>query len=970
MTTCPSCSRKTEVAALAGSLCPACLWHSAMEEGEADFDGHILLEEIARGGMGVVHRALQLEPRREVALKMLLPSGNGSDEFRARLALEARALAELDHPGILPLYHLGEADGVPYFTMKLATGGSLASRLKAGPPPTPRFAAQLCRSLADATAYAHARGVLHRDIKPGNILFGDRSEVYLADFGLAKLQDSSDSLTVSARVMGTPCYMAPEVAERGAKAATTASDVYALGAVLYELLAGRPPFIVEGLGAILRKIAEDAPERPSTLNAGVPRDLELICLKCLSKEPAERYATAGMLRDDLENWLEGRPVAVRPVSASTRLTAWARRNPALASTAAALIFTALGSGAWLTLSKRALTRAQTAEQQARAAADGGVQFLLGGFADRMEHMGRLELLNDAWKYLEHSINLQRELSPIQQLNYAKLQTRWGRSLTLSGQMDEALTRLRRAVETTDALVAAGVPESIDAAADARITMAAAQEERGKFERALTNLAEAESCAAHCAFPDRWRGTAAAQRASVLHKLNRKSESTVAAQAAVASMEKFRVAANSSPLSMLHLGRAQRKLAQHLCSKGDPVAGLTQSDTALRTADILCSLQSPPEPEWLGDRAECLGMQAECLLQMAANDKENTPRFAEEALEKLRANLTTMQDLSGKDPQNGLWKMHVYNTWDGTGRALHLLGRLAEEEECFQRRRDGFAALHAQAPLVRTWRMNSQATCYYFARFHLRQNDDRPARLAKALPLLKQMIETGLPLVRQGGATDHDVRGWAGQMESAAMDLEAAGSDPAAAAALEAIIAALPDELARGPYRDEWIWKRSRIQRILAKLHQKKENTAACLEQNRAALKDRVALFRARSQVEPRELPLGTASAYVNTVQALVKHHLPAEALRMAQDCLADWKAQPATAGHPALWAPAVTAAVQAAIAAGIDDANHARSLAASAELAFFPDRTAVADEKIVKLREELRSLAAGANPLAAIPSPP
>lgn len=309
--------------------------------------GHEILGEIARGGMGIVYRAFQTEPAREVALKMLLPHHLGSEDACERFRTEARAIASLDHPGILPVHVVGESDGLPWFTMKLATGGSLAARKKLFDGQW-RAIATLLAELADAVQFAHERGVLHRDLKPGNVLFDDAGRPYVSDFGLAKFLDADAGLTLSGTTFGTPAYIAPELlAEIGAPA-TTAADIYGLGAVLYELLAGRPPVQADTLAGVLKEIAEKPPQPPSEARAGVPRDLETICLKCLRKVPALRYRSAGELADDLRRWLDGEPIQARPTTALERGAAWCRRNPAVAVLASILVVvaTTAATGLW------------------------------------------------------------------------------------------------------------------------------------------------------------------------------------------------------------------------------------------------------------------------------------------------------------------------------------------------------------------------------------------------------------------------------------------------------------------------------------------------------------------------------------------------------------------------------------------------------------------------------------------------
>ena len=293
------------------------------------FGDYQLVQEIARGAMGVVYKAQQISLRREVAVKMILAGQHASRAEIIRFRTEAEAAAHLDHPNILPIYDVGEHHGEHYFSMKLIDGGTLAQRRRAKAV-EPRWAAEMLEKIARAVHFAHQRGILHRDLKPGNILLDHNGQVYVADFGLAKrIEGSSSDATQSGAIVGTPSYMAPEQA-RGDKILTTAVDTYALGAILYELLAGRPPFVGDTSLKTVMQVLEKEPEPPSRIRPGVPRDLETICLKCLQKEPAKRYASAEALADDLKCFLEDRPIHARPVSRPERLWRWCRRNPVVA----------------------------------------------------------------------------------------------------------------------------------------------------------------------------------------------------------------------------------------------------------------------------------------------------------------------------------------------------------------------------------------------------------------------------------------------------------------------------------------------------------------------------------------------------------------------------------------------------------------------------------------------------------------
>jgi serine/threonine protein kinase/WD40 repeat protein len=283
-----------------------------------------LLEEIARGGMGVVYKARQLSLNRVVALKMILKGEFASEADVRRFRQEAEAAANLDHPNIVPIYEVGEHEGQQYFSMKLIDVE--AHSLKRGP----RQAAAMLAIVARAVHHAHQRGILHRDLKPANILTDPDGQPHVTDFGLAKRIEADKGQTHSGAIVGTPSYMAPEQA-RGEKGLTTAVDVYSLGAVLYEWLTGRPPFKAETPLQTLMLVVEGEAARPSTIHSGVDRDLETICLKCLEKNPANRYGTALQLAEDIERWLVGEPIQARPASRWKRLRKWARRRPAAAA---------------------------------------------------------------------------------------------------------------------------------------------------------------------------------------------------------------------------------------------------------------------------------------------------------------------------------------------------------------------------------------------------------------------------------------------------------------------------------------------------------------------------------------------------------------------------------------------------------------------------------------------------------------
>jgi serine/threonine-protein kinase len=333
------------------------------------FGDYELIRELGRGGMGVVYMARQVSLNRPVALKMIRSAALATEDEVRRFRNEAEAVAKLDHPNIVPIYEVDRHEDQHYFSMKLIAGDSLDARLRdyLGDP---RAAALLTAKAAEAIHHAHQRGILHRDLKPANVLVDGDGDPHVTDFGLAKRVEGDSELTVSGAVLGTPAYMAPEQASGRRGAVTIATDVYGLGALLYSLLAGRPPFGGATALETLDQVRQQTPERPKSLNPRAPRDLEVICLKCLEKPPGRRYASADALARDLRRWLDGRPIEARPVGAATRLWMWGRRKPALAAlvATAALALALLGIGgpivAW-----REAGLVRIADDRAKAARD-------------------------------------------------------------------------------------------------------------------------------------------------------------------------------------------------------------------------------------------------------------------------------------------------------------------------------------------------------------------------------------------------------------------------------------------------------------------------------------------------------------------------------------------------------------------------------------------------------------------------
>ncbi len=338
--------------------------------------GFHMVRELGRGGMGVVYLARDEKLNREVAVKVLLSGEFASEQARQRFRTEAEAVARLKHPNIVEVHAFGETDGRPYLVLEFVAGGSLDQRLQTAAL-EPRVAAETLARLADAIDHAHRNGILHRDLKPANILLsgvrsqesgvGDRGATLtpdsclltpkVSDFGLAKRLDASVGVTETSQLLGTPSYMAPEQC-RGAKDVGPAADVYSLGVILYECLTGRPPFKAATAIETLAQVMDREPVSPRTLNPAVPRDLETVCLKCLSKEPAKRYGSAGELADDLRRYLEGRPVQACPPSAAYRFRKFARRNKAALLTASVVVAALVAGTAVATWQAVVATRAK------------------------------------------------------------------------------------------------------------------------------------------------------------------------------------------------------------------------------------------------------------------------------------------------------------------------------------------------------------------------------------------------------------------------------------------------------------------------------------------------------------------------------------------------------------------------------------------------------------------------------------
>ncbi|HEV3304184.1 MAG TPA: serine/threonine-protein kinase [Planctomycetaceae bacterium] len=469
---CPQCSADLPVDAPEG-LCPRCLLQQGIGEGSGSpasagneptlaprtadsggaalgshlryFGDYEIVEEIARGGMGVVYKARQVSLDRVVALKMILAGQLASASDVERFYVEAKAAANLQHPNIVAIHEIGQHEGQNYFSMDYVEGQSLALLVRENPLPATR-AAGYVKTIAEAIEFAHRQGTLHRDLKPSNILIDAFDQPRVTDFGLAKRIEADAQLTSTGSLLGTPSYMSPEQAGASGGKLGPASDVYSLGAVLYELVTGRPPFLAESLVATLNHVLNTEPVSPRLVNPNVPRDLETICLKCLQKDPLRRYPSSEELAKDLGRFLRGEPIQARPIGKTARLWRWCKRKPLVASLAAlaaslliaVIVVTAVGyfaTSAALDRSEHTLYAAHMnlADEARRTGDDGRLVDLL---ERHLPQPGHADLRGWEWDYLR---NQSRILTTIKyKTNLSKVDPWWLRFLGSTGQQKPSL----------------------------------------------------------------------------------------------------------------------------------------------------------------------------------------------------------------------------------------------------------------------------------------------------------------------------------------------------------------------------------------------------------------------------------------------------------------------------------------------------------------------------------------------------
>ena len=473
--------------------------------GVPQVDGYEILRELGRGGMGVVYLAMHLELKRLVALKMMLAGPHADPELKLRFRREAEAVARLQHPGIVQIYDVGEARGFPYLALEYIEGLNLASFLARAPIPA-RHAAEIVESLARTIHYAHQNGIVHRDLTPRNILIprnrsdsgsspagGEPAEPRITDFGLARDLENDSGQTLTGVVLGTPSYMSPEQADGRSSLIGPATDIFSLGAIFYETLTGRPPFLGENRHVTIRQVVEHDPIPPRQLQPGVPRDAETICLKCLAKDAVKRYGTAAELAEDLRRFLSFEPVRARPISAAGRTVRWVRRRPTLAALLMVVTLAALMMFAGALLyNARVRGERDRAENSLRLALRAVDEMLTEVGERQLATEPRMEIIRR--NLLSRALNLHREF-----LNQNRTDTRVRfetaasyrrladiyRLLEQQQQALDAYADAIRLLEEPDS----GRPES--QSRDVRLQLADCYNFRGEVLRAATRHAEAE-----------------------------------------------------------------------------------------------------------------------------------------------------------------------------------------------------------------------------------------------------------------------------------------------------------------------------------------------------------------------------------------------------------------------------------------------------------------------------------------------
>lgn len=966
---CSTCGQPLSSFSGEDSVCLGCLWGLGTQNPAASapdaaaswcIPGHDLLEELSRGGMGVVYKALQHQPKRLVALKMLLPVHCRSEALQDRFRVEASALAQLEHPGIIPLYQFGEVDGIPYFTMKLATGGSLNDRLKAPDgKPSPREAAEWMERLAATLHHAHQRGVLHRDIKPGNILFDEAGQPCLGDFGLAKLMDENADLTGSIHVMGTPCYLPPEVAVDGSKAATTSSDIYSLGAVFYELLTSTPPFVMEGMTAIIRQIIHEMPPAPASLVPGLPRDLEIICMTCLAKEPERRYSSADELADDIRRWLNGDPILARRASGGERLLMWARRKPALAGLSAALVTVAVLGTFLLWRKNIALEESLAATRAANSRAETRAQFLLGSFADSLEDLGRVDLLDQAWSSLGETAAASLPGDSQGALMSAKLLLRWSGVLLTQGRCQESETKAREALKLLPALPP---EEALRFEREGKVALAWALVDEGQYEEAAAVIESVRGIIPWKHPGSQFRSgaeTDLAQADLIFRQdhANRGPEkiriALPHAQAALLSAKAWKEAEPESPEAAFTCIRCLRALGRakyYLQSYGDALPFFTEA----RDAAALLAAHPAAAARWKDLHADLIGWAGQAAAELG-------PGKQQEAEKGLTGELAAVQAMLDANPASASLRLRLADChW-----ALRKFWADSKPELSAGEGKLWVATLSAlwrDAPFVRDVRIGLCNAAQAEIPAMLRDG-----RTADAVVLTTAAGDAAFAEILRRSRDVNDHAGWISAISGISKAWNTAGDQERALKLLAESTSRCARQAAADPGSAPWWqWSQATFLRREADLHKLNQDWQKVLDRSREALQLRVGLLKARWEL--KSLGDSVPGTYKVVGDVLRGEKRYDEALSSAEEALQCWQDYSQDFGGLDKWLEVVTEASRSACgtdAADLRDRGHALAQRAVTALAGAMLARPPKDPEALNNWEALKALAT--SPAPAVP---
>jgi tetratricopeptide (TPR) repeat protein/predicted Ser/Thr protein kinase len=807
------------------STCPRCLLEVCFEEEsvygapEAAFAGfneagepgerfgdYDLIEEIARGGMGVVYRARQRSLDRIVALKMMLPGRLTSPELVRRFRIEAEAASRLRHPGIVAIHDVGQCEGQHFYSMDYIDGCDLARRVEAGLV-APIRAAAWVRAIAEAIHHAHQHAILHRDLKPANVLIDRQDQPHVTDFGLAKLLDEGRDLTATGRVLGTPGFMPPEQADPDRGLVSVASDVYGLGAIFYFLLTGKGPFEGQSMEHTIKLLLTEDPAPPSRHRPGIPRDLETICLKCLNKEPARRYASAADLAADLGSWARHEPISARPVSRAERVWFWARRNPGLANVSVGLVISVV---AGILLQERALNQAR----RARAAAEGLIQYMNQDLTEQLRPIGRLALLDNVNRTVENYYQGIPMKEPASNSRTGKIQFYQNNAAVLRemGQLEDAQESALAAIALLEPLVrdepsngewasalaeAHGEMRNIFAATDPPAALSHAQEAVRYAGRAYALQPTAEKPLVSLA-------NAHLELASVLQQQKESRQAADEVQVARELLGKL------SPV------RARQADAQRQVALSSYYQGLVQFDQGKkrearesfadyldRTARLANDATGSGDSRMLFQLAVAHSHLGRALLDLPDTN---------EALDHFREYYRLATDLERRDPGNVNYRRELGFSLDWLAVALERAGHAPEEiTPLLMRSRDCFQQLANDFPKGDLWQNHAARAATRFAMWQA-QHGHRSE--AQAL-LANEVTRRWNLLVQESGRRSNHHRFIAALEWS-----EEVGGPPDAAPAdrlaqLRAWLAKADAEAARPGATSDWCWTRAKLHHQLA-----------------------------------------------------------------------------------------------------------------------------------------------------------